>query len=325
MATVGAATSGNWSSPLVFPMAPQAGDIVVANGNTVTIDQDITVGTIQTLAAGIYLSGGQFNVSTDRTINAHALSGTTQCLVASGSANVTHNGNSTGGTTAADYGTVWGSSGTLTRVGTITGGSHASAYGLRVTAGTVQHAGSIVAATASGISMAGGTLNWTSGLGTPSSSAPAIGLDSGAVLNVTPDWTTNPSTASPIVEVGASSSVVCQGDVAAEAGRYPLITLISSTATATFEGSVTAVDGIAPVRGSAGGIAVTINGNIVCSADGTFPFVCTASTSAAFRFLVHASDALTHSYVPTGGGTRTLSTAGVAAAAAFGGMVSRRV
>jgi len=65
---------------------PGVGDIVHANGYTVTIDQDITVAALSTRVGVTAAAGGGFTVSSaDRTIRANLYSGTTNCLTCSAS------------------------------------------------------------------------------------------------------------------------------------------------------------------------------------------------------------------------------------------------
>jgi len=72
-------TAANWNGGTL----PVAGDDVRANGFTVTIDQDINVLQISTVALAPAAAGGSFVVSTNRNITANIIGGTTTCLTSS--------------------------------------------------------------------------------------------------------------------------------------------------------------------------------------------------------------------------------------------------
>ena len=77
-ATRYAIANGNWSSVSTWDggvSIPSAGDNVYANNKTVTIDQDVTVASINTLAASPAVAGGQFTISTAHTITANIYHG----------------------------------------------------------------------------------------------------------------------------------------------------------------------------------------------------------------------------------------------------------
>lgn len=316
MAIRGATKTGNWSDVTVWDGGttfPSAGDTVVANNFNVTIDQDITVGTIQTLAAGAFVSGGSFPISSNRTINANCLCGTTACLVATGSANVTVNGNATGGTTSNDWGISWSSSGTLTFNGNATAGSNVSAHGIRMSSGVVDFSGNITAATGEGVDVAGGTFNWLSGSGTAVAGVAAIDCGSAtAVVNVSQPLTTGASTTGAVILVSSNGTLVCNADVTAEASKWATIEISNTSASVTINGDLTAADNVPAIQIQTGPATVTVNGNLVCSSNGTFPINgdSTTTTTEPFRLFVHPSNSLTHTYPQTGGGTRDLTTGG---------------
>lgn len=86
MANVYAVSAGNWSTPARWNTGslPTSADDVYANGFAITIDQDITVVSIQTRSNTGIAAGGSFTASTSRTINASIYAGTTSCLTLSG-------------------------------------------------------------------------------------------------------------------------------------------------------------------------------------------------------------------------------------------------
>ena len=97
MAQVYANANGNWSTVANWYSAgspygqlPQAGDTVYANNKTVTIDQDVTVVSINTLAGTTAVAGGQFTISTAHTITANVYHGgasSQNCLVSTAANN----------------------------------------------------------------------------------------------------------------------------------------------------------------------------------------------------------------------------------------------
>lgn len=165
MATVYPTATGVWSTRTwnndatgaAYGMAPQAGDTVLANGRTITIDQNITVAALSTRVGTTAAAGGGFTVSGTRTINADSYGGTTTCLTLSASTSAVQNGNSYGSNTSNSmYGTNinpgcvqngnstggngTGRTGTLLNGGGIqngnsTGGSAAYAYGTQANGG----------------------------------------------------------------------------------------------------------------------------------------------------------------------------------------------
>lgn len=86
MANVYAVSAGNWSVAARWNTGalPTAADDVYANGFAVTIDQDITVVSLQTRSNTGIAAGGSFTASSTRTINASIYAGTTTCLTLSG-------------------------------------------------------------------------------------------------------------------------------------------------------------------------------------------------------------------------------------------------
>jgi hypothetical protein len=183
MATILAAANGNWSSTATWTggVIPVAGDVVVANAKTVTIDQDITVLELRTDTTGGGLAGGGFSVNaTGRTINANLIAGTTSCLSTTLTptvSSITINGSITGGTSASAHGFI----------------SNAQyPFALNVTGGgTVRASSTGTVTTAHGISLpanasAAWTLNLTCNLqGCNYGHAISVGVTSGQPLQIT--------------------------------------------------------------------------------------------------------------------------------------------
>lgn len=144
MATYSATASAAWSAMTWSPAGtPGAGDIVEAAGFTVTIDQNITVGSIRTT------SGGTFNVTAARTLTCDVIAGSTACLnVSHGSGTVAITGSVTGGSASNARGVNTSGSGTTTVSGDVTGGSASGAIGLYNTgSGSISIAGTAIPGT----------------------------------------------------------------------------------------------------------------------------------------------------------------------------------
>lgn len=139
MATRYAVANGNWSSVGTWDggtTLPGAGDLVYADGKTVTIDQTVNVGSIRTDKRSGGTAGGVFNLPDIQTFTANIVSGTTTCLVITAVGSLTITGNIIGSTTAAVTAAVCSSACDLTVIGDITGcrfaGGGNDIYGLRV-------------------------------------------------------------------------------------------------------------------------------------------------------------------------------------------------
>ena len=126
MASITALKTGNWNDSTVWPGGtfPGASDDVFSGGFTVTINQDITV-------LSLNANGGGFTVSAaPRSITANIVSGTTTCLTcthSTGTVSVT--GNATGGSGSSAHGAYNNAGGSLNITGNATGGIGTNAYG----------------------------------------------------------------------------------------------------------------------------------------------------------------------------------------------------
>jgi hypothetical protein len=141
-----------------YGQLPQSGDIVCANGKTVTIDMDLAAYTfdrLTTVATSPAAAGGGFTMGISGTINANITAGTTPCLTStgtgttlvingeikgggssgargltcSGDCTVTITGNVTGGISNG-HGIQCSAACTVTITGNVTGGSNTYAYGI---------------------------------------------------------------------------------------------------------------------------------------------------------------------------------------------------
>lgn len=252
MATRYAVASGNWSALATWDggaSLPGSGDTVVANGFTVTIDQDVTVTEIRTLALTPAASGGGFACSATRTINATVRAGTTPCLTFSGgggttltlvgdviASSATNNTQAlviSGASTVNVLGNVSGApisasnadginitaAATLNIVGTVTGGNGTNAFGIRFSAACViDITGNVVGGgNSGGTAISGASAASITVVGNCSSPSQGgcISVSTGStVVTVTGSVTAGTSNTSCILHSG-SGSVAVVGDVTA--------------------------------------------------------------------------------------------------------------
>jgi hypothetical protein len=157
MAVVYPAASDNWSTVAnwmsggaPYGQLPQSGDIVCANGKTVTIDMDLAAYTfdrLTTAATAPAAAGGAFTMGISATINANITAGTTTCLTSTGTGTtLVINGDIKGGGSNNAYGIYCLAACTVTITGNVTGGSGNSAFGIYYSAAcTVTITGNVTA------------------------------------------------------------------------------------------------------------------------------------------------------------------------------------
>jgi hypothetical protein len=132
-------TVANWmSGGAPYGQLPQSGDIVCANGKTVTIDMDLAAYTfdrLTTAATAPAAAGGGFTMGISGTINANIIAGTTPCLTSTGTGTtLVINGEIKGGSSSSARGLTCSGDCTVTITGNVTGGSHTYVYGMYCTA-----------------------------------------------------------------------------------------------------------------------------------------------------------------------------------------------
>jgi hypothetical protein len=156
-------TAANWNGGTV----PVVGDDVRANGFTVTIDVDIDVLQIATVAQVPAVAGGAFSVTTNRNITANINAGSSSCLTSTSGIIVTVIGNINAGNNNVIHGISFTNAGSILNVtGNVVAGSSVNVqYGIN-SSGTVNFIGN---ATGSAI-----------GFGSA-----AININTGGVLNLT--------------------------------------------------------------------------------------------------------------------------------------------
>jgi hypothetical protein len=154
--------AANWNGGTV----PVPTDDVRANGFTVTIDVDIDVSQIATVALAPAVAGGTFSVTTSRNITANINAGTTSCLTSASGIIVNIVGNINGGTLNSILGVSFTNSGSILNItGNATGGSgpNGLAHGLS-SSGTVNFVGNAFAGNTSNGITAGINITLTGNL-----------------------------------------------------------------------------------------------------------------------------------------------------------------
>jgi len=235
--------NGNWSTAANWNggTLPIPGDDVRANGFTVTIDQDIDVLQIATVALAPAVAGGTFTVSTNRNITANINPGSTICLQSASGIIVTIIGNINAGSANGIDGVRFTNAGSVLNVtGNVVAGSSVNVqYGIN-SSGTVNFIGN---ATGSAV-----------GFGSA-----AININTGGVLNltgiVTGGNTVNTSYGVQTAGNGTYNGTIIGGNVANNSAvRITAgIHTINSNSTG---GGATACHGILTVGGT-----LTVNGN----------------------------------------------------------------
>lgn len=154
--------SGSW---LTWP--PAAGDVLMANSFTLTVNADVLLGASGELrndTANGATAGGQFTVTSARTITGHVYQGGTgtRCIEVSGaSANLTLTGNVYGGSGSSMM-AIRFLAGTLSFTGNAYGGTGSAAHGIYQTGGSLTFTGNMYGgagpgASTSGLSIVGAT------------------------------------------------------------------------------------------------------------------------------------------------------------------------
>jgi hypothetical protein len=154
MANIKAQANGNWSATATWAggVVPVAGDAVWANNFTITLNQDISVASLNTTAAvGILFNGGTMTANAGGVFNAGALvANITATDITAGSSNVIVIQNTNLALTITSSGSINGSSTTNGVVGIIYGGS-----GTCTISANIINSGTSAGTSGAGISVSG--------------------------------------------------------------------------------------------------------------------------------------------------------------------------
>ena len=280
--------NGNWSNADNWNggTLPVAGDDVRANGFTVTIDVDIDVLQISTVALAPAVAGGAFSVGANRNITANINAGSTICLSSASGISVTVIGNINAGSGNGVDGVRFTNAGSILNVtGNVTAGSSVNVqYGIN-SSGTVNFIGN---ATGSAI-----------GFGSS-----AININAGGVLNFTGNITGGnaPNTSYGVQNVGNGTynGTITGGSAGSSTGvriAAGVHTINSNCFGGTSNGShgVILVNSTSTVNGniSAGGVAGSHAVNIATST-ATFNGSITGSSTSSGSLAINVTDSVSN-------------------------------
>lgn len=256
MATILAANTGNWSATSTWTggVVPVAGDIVVANGKTITMDTlNVTVAELRNDTTAGAVAGGSFNLVNGSNVTANIYAGSTGYCVGWGG---------TVGQTATITGAFFGGNGTSTHAISCSSGNLTVGGGSSATGGTgtgtgvgisFQSSGTFIFATAGNPgAITGGTSSNQSARGMEISTslstvfiyATTIAASTGAAQAINfggPSQTVNIIAGNIGTSTSTTSAIICAGS--------------SANHTYTVSGNITA-----GVSGSSHGISITTTG-----------------------------------------------------------------
>jgi len=295
--------NGNWSSAANWNdgTKPVAGDDVYADGKTVTIDEDVTVGSIRNTQRTGGTVGGSFTIGGGRTVTANVggfvagsgsstintngnslttlngnLVGSTIAGVAvlyhTGTGPLIVNGNVSAGSVASASGISYASSATITINGNVTGGTAGNTFGFGKSGTetpTVNINGNVTAGTGGGAGTAHGVYS-NNGLITINIIGNVLGVSTTAgitwantaIVSVTGSVTGSASGSGKGINSGGNGSTISvTGDVTGNLGTG---IDVQSLTYLTVTGNLygASTNSIAAIAFNNGSSTITINGNI---------------------------------------------------------------
>lgn len=211
MANKWPAADGNWSTASNWNggTKPVAGDVVYADGKTITIDEDVTVLQLRTNARSGGTAGGGFTTTAKVVINADSHADITTCLTVSTAA--VQNGNSFGGSTVSRYGTVLTLGGVQN--GNSFGGSAAGAPGTLAYYGGRQHGDSTGSANTFGTLIQQGGMHFGNATGVAGGIGTLVGGGGVALIKIA----TGVVTGVGVAATGSGQTVIIRSEVGAYA------------------------------------------------------------------------------------------------------------
>ena len=263
MANRYAVKAGNWSDVTVWDggtTLPGAGDVVRPNTYTVTIDQDVSVGSLINNSSSPALSNGQFVVST----------------IAS-TRNITLTSGVTGSASNLPPLLVSAASGTLNLTGAVAGGGTLNSRAMDITgAATVNITGAVTGgvANAPGINITGAATVNITGAVTGGSAGTAYGINAGAAATITVSGAVTGGSASTAYGVhlntGSTSAVVTAGSAIANVAPAILVNSVASTI--IVNGAVTASTAAQAIyAGTTASMVIRVTGPITHASNNTAP------------------------------------------------------
>lgn len=224
MPTYYARSSGNvngaiWATTPSGTAASQtfaAGDVLVANSFTVTVNVSTDLGStgeVRNDTTGGATAGGSFSLSNGVTLTANVIAGAANCVTLTGTASATIVGNVTGSATANVAGCAYTSSGTLTITGAVSGGAAGPGLSIagtgsiaitgNVTAGSSNNSFGVVSSGGSNLQILTITGNVTAGTGQFADGVRAAG---GTLVSVTVTGTVSGGTGTNAFGVNQSTN-----------------------------------------------------------------------------------------------------------------------
>lgn len=291
MANRYAVATGNWSNVATWDggtTLPGVGDVVRPNGFVVTIDQNITVGTLTNTASAPAASGGYFIATNGITINAHI----------------------TGWANTSGFGVLnWTGSGALIINGDILAGSGSSGLALTVTSGasvTLNITGNVTGGSGSGSAAiafgtgCSGTVNIVGNMvGGATSNSFALTTPSLITINVTGNVTGGPGGGVAAISVSAACVCTIVGNCTANAAQA---VTSSSASVYNITGTVTASAGMPAVTSLATTGVVNVNGHMVNHSTGTMAV-------SSYKMFLNKTSPCSWAFVASDSTARTLYTA----------------
>jgi len=263
MADKWAVQSGPWSDTATWNSGalPLAGDDVFADGFTVTIDQNVAVLSLRTSQRSGGTAGGGFAISSNRTIAANVIAGTTPCLTMT-AGDVAITGNVTGGTATSAHG-VSQSGGNLTVTGNVMAAqANVAAHGISLTTGfsSLTINGNVLSAGTAFTTVIAHGIQIASGGGSATVNGNVSGSVSNAITSGTLRGVNHAGTGLVTINgnvTGGGGTSVSTGDAAGAS--------VGSTGTMIINGNVTG--GVASGTGNTPGALLAANGVLVVNGD----------------------------------------------------------
>ena len=269
MASVYATSSGNWSDTAIwytgsvaYNQVPLPGDVVYANGRTVTIDQNFNVASINTTALAPAVAGGTFNITGSVTITGSIGTGLTNCVTCTAPT----------GSTVRISGSIAGSSTTTSIYGFVHNGTGDVIVTGNINCGTTSAIGFVN--NTSGSLTVNGILNST----TANNREPVANNSTGAItVNGALYGSSNGNFAFGCIRTVGTGPITINGVIYHDNAWFAAL-VISTNCVVNINGTTSGITGTA-MSISATSASVTFNGNFSGGSAGTTPPITSTNTS----------------------------------------------